>query len=199
MDAVAAVAADFTDLHREQLDGVRFAQGRRLFPDPRWLCSYLGKGEEKAAYLVCDHRRRVFVLEVIDENGYLNGRFVGGHYFFTCRVPGLAGVPFDDRAVIGLRFTGLVKVREFAYGYGWARFQWRPDRTGWIDHLLTGYLRMFLGGRFAGYARRFRDVHERNVVFEVRGWRRRGVPVLARDAAGSIRLVRVGLRPIDVR
>jgi hypothetical protein len=87
--------------------------------------------------------------------------------------------------VVGLRFTGLVKVREFACGYEWARFQWRPDRTGWVDHLLTGFLRLCLTGRFHDYVRRFRDVHERNVVFEVRSWMRRGVPVLARDAAGA--------------
>jgi len=199
VDASPATAADFTPWHHEQLDAVRYAQGRLVFPDDRWLCSYLGKGEEKAAYLVCDHRRRVFVLEAIDENGYLNGRFVGGQYFLTRRVSGLSGVPFDERAVIGLRFTGLIKVREFAHGYEWARFQWRPDRQGWADHLLTAFLRMFLGGRFTGYTRRFRDVHERNVVFEVRDWRRRGVPVIARDASGRIRLARVRLRPIDVR
>jgi hypothetical protein len=69
-------------------------------------------------------------------------------------VPALAGVPFDDRAVIGLHFTGPVKVREFAHGYEWARLQRRPDRTGWADHLLTGFLRLWLGGRFASYARR---------------------------------------------
>ncbi|HEX6686644.1 MAG TPA: hypothetical protein VF062_27980 [Candidatus Limnocylindrales bacterium] len=199
VDALPAAAADFGPHHDEQLRAARFAAGELSFPDRRWLCRYLGKGEEKAAYVVCDHNRRVFAVELIDENGYLNGRFAGGTYFFQRRLPNLTGVAFDAEALAGLRFTGLVKVREFAHGYEWARFQWRHDRTGWADHLLTAWLRAFLGGRFAGYTRRFRDVHERNVVFEVRGWRRRGVPVLARDAAGRVRLVRVRLRPIDVR
>ncbi|GAA3215996.1 hypothetical protein ACFO1B_14965 [Dactylosporangium siamense] len=194
-----AVAADFTPWHEEQLAAMTYADRLLHFPDPRWRCAYLGKGEEKAAFRVCDHRQRVFVVEVIDERTYLNGRFVTGTYFLERRVVGLSGVAFDRRALIGLRFTGLVKVREFVDGYEWARFQWRPDRPTWLDHPMTAFLRLVYGGRFDTYRRRYRDVHERNVLFEVRGPRQPGVPVLARDAAGRVRLARVGLQPIDLR
>ena len=105
---------------------------------------------------------------MIDERTYLNGRFVTGTYFLERRVAGLTGVDFDRRALIGLRFTGLVKVREFVDGYEWARFQWRPDRRSWLDRPLTAFLQLVLGARYDAYQRRYRDVHERNVLFEVR-------------------------------
>ncbi len=127
------------------------------------------------------------------------GRFVAGTYFFERRVAGISGVDFDPRALIGLRFTGLIKVREFVDGYEWARFQWRPDRRSRLDRPLTAVLRLVLGGRYEAYQRRYRDVHERNVLFEVRTRNTSGVPVLARDAAGRVRLVRAGLQPVDLR
>ena len=176
-----------------------YADRSLRFTDPDWRCEYLGKGEEKAAFLVCDHRRRLFVVEVIDERTYLNGRFVGGAYFMQRRAPRLTRVDFDAGSLIGLRFTGLIKVREFVDGYEWARFQWRPDRRGPLDVVLTEWLRLFLSGRFDHYRRHYRDVHERYVLFEVRPWRGRGVPVPVRDPAGRLRLVRVGLQPVDVR
>ncbi|MEV0132991.1 hypothetical protein AB0H83_31575 [Dactylosporangium sp. NPDC050688] len=194
-----AVAADFTDWHDQQFAAVTFADRLLHFPDPRWRCAYLGKGEEKAVFCVCDHRQRVFVIEVIDERTYLNGRFVTGTYFFERRVTGISGVDFDPRALIGLRFTGLIKVRDFVDGYEWARFQWRRDRQSWLDRPLTAVLRLVLGGRYEAYQQRYRDVHERNVLFEVRTRNTSGVPVLARDAAGRVRLVRVGLQPVDLR
>jgi hypothetical protein len=129
----------------------------------------------------------------------VNGRFVGGTYFLQRRAPGLTGVDFDSGSLIGLRFTGLVKVREFVLGYEWSRFQWRPDRRGPLDVVLTEWLRLFLSGRFDHYRRHYRDVHERYVLFEVRPWRGRGVPVPVRDPAGRLRLVRVRLQPVDVR
>ena len=113
--------------------------------------------------------------------------------------PGLTGVDLERSAMIGLRFTGLLKVRGFVDGYEWARFQWRRDRRGWPDAPLTGYLRLRLGGRYEHYRRHYGDVHERNVLFEVRHRRERGIRVLARDRSGRIRLVRVGLQPVDVR
>jgi hypothetical protein len=114
-------------------------------------------------------------------------------------VPGLAGVPKSPGATIGLRFTGLVKARQWAYGHEWARFRWRPDRPSPLDGPLTAYLRLMLGGRYAAYQRRYRDVHERNVLFEVRPAAARGVPVLVRDGSGRVRVARVGLAPIDLR
>jgi hypothetical protein len=90
-------------------------------------------------------------------------------------------------------------VREYVHGYEWSRFQWRPDRPTLVDHLLTAYLRTWFTGRYQEYRARFGDVHERNVLFEVRPLDQRGVPVLTRDATGRPRLVRVGVRPVDVR
>jgi hypothetical protein len=194
-----AVAADFTDWHEQQFAAMTYADRLLHFPDPRWRCLYLGKGEEKAAFCVCDHRQRVFVVEAIDERTYLNGRFVTGTYFLERRVTRLSGVDFDRRALIGLRFTGLVKVREFVDGYEWARFQWRPDRRSWLDRPWTAFLQVVFGGRYEAYRRRYRDVHERNVLFEIRTLRQSGVPGVARDAAGRVRLVRIGLQPIDLR
>jgi hypothetical protein len=60
-------------------------------------------------------------------------------------------------------------------------------------------LQSILGARYATYQRHYRDVHERNVLFEVRPHNQRGVPALARDAAGRIHLVRIALQPIDLR
>jgi hypothetical protein len=74
-----------------------------------------------------------------------------------------------------------------------------PDRRGPLDVVLTQWLRLFLTARFEHYRRHHGDVHERNVLFEVRPWRERGVPVPVRDPAGRLRLVRVGLQPVDVR
>jgi hypothetical protein len=198
-DAVKAERADFTEQHDEQLRQLTFTDGMLRFTNPRWRCHYLGKGEEKACYLVRDHNGRVFVIEVIDENSYRNGRFVGGAYFLDRRAPRLAGVRFDPHATMGLRFTGLVKAREFVHGYEWARFQWRPDRRSRLDPLLTAILQTVYDGAYRDYARRYDDVHERNVLFEVRGPRRRGVPMLIRDAGGRLRLARIGVQPVDVR
>jgi hypothetical protein len=199
VEAEKAALEDFGPWHAEQLAHATYADRRIAFPDPRWRAELLGRGEEKAAFCVCDHAGRLFVLEVIDERSYLNGRFVTGTYFGTHRVPGLAGRPFDATGPFGLRFTGLVKVREYVYGYEWSRFQWRPDRRGWIDGALTGWLHLWLGGRYGRYRLRYTDVHERNVLFEVRPWRARGVIVVARDWDGRVRPVRVRLAPIDLR
>jgi hypothetical protein len=199
VEVTKAVAADFTPWHEQQIAAMTYADRSLHFPDPRWRCGYLGKGEEKASFCVCDHEQRVFVIEVIDERTYLNGRFVTGTYFAERRVPGVTGVDFDGRALIGLRFTGLIKVREFVDGYEWARFQWRPDRRSWLDRPLTAVLQGILGPRYDAYRARYRDVHERNVLFEIRPPRQSGVPALARDATGRLRLVRIGLQPIDLR
>jgi hypothetical protein len=92
-----------------------------------------------------------------------------------------------------------VKVRQFADGNEYARFQWRPDRRRGVDHLLTAWLRTFLSGQYRRYGKRYRDVHERNVPFEPHPWYARGVPVLMRDASGRVRLARVRLAPVDLR
>jgi hypothetical protein len=50
-----AVAVDFTAWRDRQFAAMTFADGLLRFPDSRWRCMYLGKGEEKAAFCVCDH------------------------------------------------------------------------------------------------------------------------------------------------
>jgi len=64
----------FTPYHHEILAQMRYEQDSLLFPDDRWQGRYLGRGEEKAVFCVCDHEQRVFALELIDERHYLNGR-----------------------------------------------------------------------------------------------------------------------------
>jgi hypothetical protein len=199
VDVVKARAQDLTSEHEEVLRSAAYADGALRVDDSRWYTSLLGRGEEKAAFCVCDHNRRVFVLEVIDERSYLNGRFVTGAYFGARRLPKLAGTALNPDSPYGLRFTGLVKVREYVHGYEWGRFQWRPDRRTPIDRLLTAVLHLLLGGRYDRYRERYSDVHERNVLLEIRPWREPGVPMLARDWSGRVRPVKVGLQPIDLR
>ncbi|GAA1803406.1 hypothetical protein GCM10009682_26570 [Luedemannella flava] len=184
----------FSPEHRNQVMRLGADGDALLFPDPRWRSVFLGAGEEKAAHLVRDHDARVFVVELIDERSYLNGRLADGVYFATLRHAGA-----ERGAVPGRRFTGLIKAREYVHGYEWSRFQWRPDRRRFVDHLLTAYLRTWFTGRYQEYRVRFGDVHERNVLFEVRPLAARGVLVPARDASGAWRLVKVGVRPVDVR
>jgi hypothetical protein len=101
--------------------------------------------------------------------------------------------------MFGLMFSGKVRVREFVHGYEWARFQFDPRKQSWVDSLLTGWLRSLLGQQFNMYRRHYKDVHDRNVMFELRAPGDRGVPVVVRDWNGKLRLVKVGLQPIDVR
>ena len=124
---------EFTPLHRETLAQVQYEHQNLVFADERWWSIYLGAGEEKAVYCICDHNDRVFALEAIDERHYLNGRFVGGEYFFNVRIGGLVGKG-SSGALIGTSFTGLAKIREYVYGYEWARFQFSPGRKRRLDH-----------------------------------------------------------------
>jgi hypothetical protein len=200
LEVQLARAEDFTDSHEACLLAAVYRDGVLSLPDPARRTELLGRGEEKAVYRVCDSERRVFAVELIDERTYLNGRYVTGAYFRELRVPGVTGVAFAaGSGPFGLRFTGLVKVREYAHGHEWGRFRWRPERTTLVDRPLTSLLRTLLLGRYESYRRRYRDVHERNVLFELRPWRSRGVPMLVRDAAGRLRAVKVGLAPIDLR
>lgn len=192
-------AAGWTAAHQAMLQGLRYAAGRVTVADPAWRAALLGAGEEKAVALLCDPQRQVFAVELIDERHYLNGRFVGGTYFATTRVSGLAEVPFQPGALIGLTFTGLVKAREFVYGHPWDRFQVRMRGPHWLDGIMTQWLQSWLRPQFQGYAARYKDVHGRNVLWELRPAWARGVPALMVNAAGQRQVVRVGLQPIDVR
>lgn len=189
----------FTEYHHRVLSGIRFVNGNLDIPDCSWSHIYLGAGEEKAVFCICDHENRVFALEAIDEKHYLNGRFVGGQYFFDKRIEGLKNVKFKKESLIGLTFTGLTRIREFVYGYEWGRFQFDPAEKRWIDHLLTGWLQMRLVSKFNGYKERYKDVHERNVMFEIREAKDKGIVTWARDLNGKVKLVRVWIQPIDIR
>jgi hypothetical protein len=191
--------SDFTVAHHENLSELKYQQQTLHFPDSRWRALYLGAGEEKAVFCVCDHERRVFTVELIDERHYLNGRFVGGKYFFNKRIGSLTNVKANPDSEFGLTFTGLIKVREFAHGYEWARFQFNPRKKSWLDSVLTGFLQSALAAQFSTYQAHYKDVHARNVLFEIRDFRQSGVPVILRDWTGKIRVARIGLQPIDVR
>jgi hypothetical protein len=192
-------ASEFTSRHREIIEQVGYRKEELLLPQPDWLSTYLGAGEEKAVFCICDPRDRVFALELIDERHYLDGRFVGGEYFCETRAGELANLPATPNALVGLTFTGLVKAREYVHGYEWSRFQFDPQRSSPLDGLLTAYLRLFLTGKMRAYRARYEDVHGRNVLFEIREPGERGVPALAREWSGGVRALRVGLQPIDVR
>lgn len=191
--------SDLAPYHRETIARANFYNGDLSFPDKQWHSIMLGVGEEKAVFCVCDHNNKVFAVEAIDERTYLNGRFVGGKYFFDVTAPGFARVRFSARSLAGLTFSGKLKIREYVYGYEWARFQFDPRVHSWIDLLLTSWLQMSLGAQFEDYRRHYKDVHERNVLFEIRERGQRGVFGFARDWKGQARVVRVGLQPIDVR
>jgi hypothetical protein len=185
---------EFTPAHLRQIMQLRQDGDNLVFPDHRWRSRLLGEGEEKAVYLVCDENSRVFAVELIDERYYLNGRLADGTYFASVRADASRrGGTFRRQ------FSGLVKVREYVHGYEWSRFRWRPDRPRPLDLILTTYLRVRFAGRYDSYRARYGDVHERNILFEVRPLRERGALVVVRDAVGRWCLAKVGLRPVDVR
>jgi hypothetical protein len=191
--------SDFSAAHHETLSEMKYDERALHFLDPRWCALYLGAGEEKAVFCVCDHERRVFAVELIDERHYLNGRFVGGKYFFNKRVKTLADVKANADSEFGLTFTGLIKVREFVYGYEWARFQFDPRKKGWLDNPLTAFLQSMLMPQFNTYQAHYKDVHARNVLFEIRDWRQSGVPIIMKNWAGKVQTLKIGLQPVDVR
>ncbi len=197
---VAKIKADeFTALHKEVVSQARYENRNLIFPNDQWKSTFLGAGEEKAVFCVCDQDNRIFALEVINQKTYLNGRFVGGVYFYETIIPNLGNVKFNPKSVVGLTFTGLVKAREYVYGYEWARFQFSPMKFKWFDIFLTAYLQSAFGGDFAEYRARYKDVHDRNVMFEIRDFKAKGVPVWIKDWQNNHRLVKIGVQPIDVR
>jgi hypothetical protein len=198
--SVTKIHADaFTSEHRDVLAQASIQSGRLILPDARRATQFLGAGEEKAVFCVRDPAHRLFAVEVLDERTYLNGRFVGGQYFFEMYIPGLSHVKLNPKSEFGLMFSGKVKIREFVHGYEWARFQFDPRHTNGCDGILTAYLHSVLRARFHQYDSLYKDVHDRNVLFELRTLQEKGVPVLVRNWRGRFCWVRVGLQPIDVR
>ncbi|MBN1565375.1 MAG: hypothetical protein JXA10_16130 [Anaerolineae bacterium] len=196
---IVSKISTFSAQHRAIIEQASYQDRHLVLPDLRWRSVFLGAGEEKAVFCVCDHEQHVFALEVINERTYLNGRFVGGDYFCDLRVPGLANRKLNPDAFAGLMFTGKVRVREFVYGYEWARFQFDPRRSSWIDNILTLWLQTVFAAQFQRYHAHYQDVHDRNVMFELRHTSASGFPVLVRDCSGRFIVYRVGIQPIDVR
>ncbi len=190
---------DFTPAHREIISQVTYRDGHLFFPDRQWKSTLLGAGEEKAVFVVCDNNNSVFALEVIDQRTYLNGRFVGGIYFYETIVSGLQNTKFSPKSVIGLKFTGLVKAREYVYGYEWARFQFTPSKQSWPDLFLTSWFQSIFAAEFNEYRSRYKDVHDRNIMFEIRNRQEKGFPIIIKDWLNRFQFVKVGIRPIDVR
>lgn len=110
---------EFKSVHCDAVRRVRYESGNLVLPHRGWLAKFLGAGEEKAVYCICDDSDRVFALELIDEPHYLNGRLVGGEYFCQTRAS-IHNVKADPTSMFGLTFTGLVKAREYIHGYEWA-------------------------------------------------------------------------------
>jgi hypothetical protein len=190
---------DFTPAHHDCLSQMQYVNSQLEFPDCGWQSIYLGAGEEKAVFCVCDTAEKVFALELINEPHYLNGRFVGGTYFFNKRISSLNNIKANPESEFGLTFTGLVKVREFVYGYEWSRFQFDPRQKMGIDSLLTAFLQSLLMAKYNWYGSYYKDVHSRNILFEIRRFNQRGMPMLVRDWSGKLNFVKVGLQPVDVR
>jgi hypothetical protein len=193
------LADDFTPEHHDIIAGLQYQPARLIFPDARWHSLYLGAGEEKAVFGVCDHTGCVFAIELIDERHYLNGRFVGGTYFFQKRIPALTGVKAQPDSEFGLMFTGLIKVREFVHGFEWGHFQFHPFRKTWVDSFFTAWLQSVYNAKYQHYCSLYKDVHDRNVLFEIRAFHESGFPLIVRNQAGRLEMVKIGIQPVDVR
>jgi hypothetical protein len=92
-----------------------------------------------------------------------------------------------------------VKVREYVYGYEWGRFQFWSGKKSWLDSVLTFWLQAKFSGQFRYYGEHYKDVHDRNVMFEIRDSKGKGCTCIMKDLTGKVRLVKVGLQAIDVR
>src|SRR5258708_37181519 len=151
---------EFTNAHHDVLSTMCYEHQKLLFSDERWHSLYLGAGEEKAVFCVCDQNHSVFAVEMIDERSYLNGRFVGGKYFFNKHSRSISNQKSQSDSEFSLIFTGLVKVREYVHGYEWSRFQFDPTKRSGVDIFLTSFLQTVFDARFRQYQSHYHDVHE---------------------------------------
>lgn len=190
---------DFTQYHHKIIGSLQYEDKKLKFQDKSWTSILLGAGEEKAVFCICDHNNKVFALEVIDEKSYLDGRLINGEYFFQKRIGSLVDVKFNQESEIGLTFTGLVKIREYIYGYEWGRFQLWYDKKSGIDKLITFILQSKLLNQFKYYEQFYKDVHERNVMFELKDKSEKGAFIFYIDSNRKLRLGKVMVKAIDVR
>lgn len=194
------LACEFTSYHRYCIENISYQNKQLFFPDNRWKSCLLGAGEEKAVFAVCDQDCNIFALELIDEKHYLNGRLIEGTYFLSTSVSQIRGIKFNPEAIIGLEFTGLVKARDFIRGYEWGRFQFSEKILHHIcDILLTFYLQTSLYSDYNKFKTYYKDVHERNVMFELTNKKHKGIPMRIKNQNNQFEQVHIRLRGIDLR
>lgn len=87
------------------------------FHDPRWRVTYLGRGEEKAVFCVCDHAQRVFAVELMTNVATNVAALLPAHTFW------IAG----SRAWLAYRSTRTPACSAYAL-LGWSRYE--SLRTG---------------------------------------------------------------------
>jgi len=185
--------------HLEIIRNIELKNQQLIFPENAvmWMSGLLGSGEEKAVYVVRDRQSKIFALELINEKHYLNGRLIDGEYFGAVQAKGIRGVRLNPESVIGLEFTGLVKIREFIYGYEWGGFN--AYKNKFINSIVAKRLKTKLKEDFDRYYNNYKDVHDRNVMFELCPPSQKGVKVFMKDISGVRRRFSIRLRGIDLR
>jgi hypothetical protein len=89
---------------------------------------------------------------------------------------------------------------KYVYGYEWTNFQFDLRKpTALIDSFYTTILQLHYRDQFKDYEKRFNDVHERNVLFEIGDSKQKGIPLIVIDLKGSLKLIKVKIQPVDVR
>jgi hypothetical protein len=68
-----------------------------------------------------------------------------------------------------------------------------------VDIFLTSWFQLIFGSQINEYRAHYKDVHDRNVMFEIREPDANGVPALIKDWSGNLRIAKIGIQPIDVR
>lgn len=191
---------DFTKNHIDCISQMSFCNQKLSFQNNEWHSTLLGAGEEKAVYCVCDQNNKVFALELIDENHYLNGRLIDGEYFSNITVNNIKRVKFNSTSLIGLQFTGLVKAREFVYGYEWGRFSFNPkSHHKFIDLVLTSHLQSIFLNEYKNFEKYYKDVHDRNIMFEINTEFKNYPYIFLKNYNNKIQYSSISLRAIDVR
>lgn len=191
---------EFTQSHIDYICNMKLDKRSLIFPNNKWKSVLLGSGEEKAVYCVCDHNDKVFALELIDENHYLNGRLINGDYFLNTFVDNIKNIKLNIDSLIGLKFTGLVKAREFIYGYEWDKFLFDPCLPNKLfDNMITLYLQTSLLNDYREFNKYYKDAHGRNIMFEICHKSIKFPSVVMKNYNNGVECNTIKLRAIDVR
>lgn len=194
------LACEFTSAHKNCIENMTYQNKQLVFPNSLWQSKLLGAGEEKAVFAVCDESKNVFALELIDEKHYLNGRLIGGTYFLSTTAKQIHNIKFNTDSVVGLQFTGLVKARDYIRGYEWGKFQSSEAMLHKVyDSLLTFYLQDSFRSDYRTFETYYKDVHERNVMFEITNIKNKGIPIKIKNQNNQSEKVHIRLRGIDLR